>query len=401
MMPIAAKTRVAACAALILSLAGCANLNQQGAGGKPSLTLAPVAFSALPGWRDDHLAEALPAFALGCQQLALSPPDQTLGGSGTAATLGGQAGLWTSVCAAARAVPPGDEAAARAFFEGHLQAYAVGNNGQTQGLFTGYYEPQIDGSRSRSGRYQTALLSRPVDLVQADLGTFADDLKGRRISGRVENGALVPYYSRAEIEGGALARRRLDLLYVADPIDAFVLQIQGSGRIQLPNGRVARVTYDGQNGRTYVAIGKVLSDRGDIPPDQVSMQSIRAWLNAHPDQAAQMMDQNPSFVFFREISNIPADEGPPGAMGVPLTPERSIAVDRGFLPLGAPVWIDTTDPVTKQPLRRLMIAQDLGGAIKGPVRADVFWGWGSDAENKAGLMRQQGTDYVLLPKPTS
>jgi membrane-bound lytic murein transglycosylase A len=366
--------------------------------GVTKMGLAPVSFTALPGWASDHVAAAIPAFDLGCAKLAYTPPDQSLGGSGDAASLGGQAGMWTAVCAAARALPPGDEEAAREFLQTRFQAYAVTDNGSPTGLYTGYYEPQVAGARSRGGVYQTPIYSRPLDVMQVDLGAFADDLKGRRISGRISDGTLVPYYDRAQIEHGALRSRRAELLYLADPVDAFFLQIQGSGRVTLPTGKVVRVTYDGQNGRPYVPIGRVLSARGDIPSDQVSMQSIRAWLNAHPDQAADMMDQNPSYVFFREINNIDPDTGPPGSLGVALTPGRSIAVDRSFIPLGAPVWIDTTDPLDGSPIQRLMMAQDLGGAIRGPVRADLFFGWDADAAERAGKMRQKGREYVLLPK---
>ncbi len=300
----------------------------------------------------------------------------------------------------ARALPPGDDDAARAFVEHDLQPYAVAaDTGATTGLITGYYEPEARGARTRGGDYQTPLLSRPTDLIQVDLGDFADDLKGRSIGGRLQDGKLVPYYDRAQIEHGALAGRRLDLLYLADPIDVFVMQIQGSGRVKLPNGRVVRMVYAAQNGRPYIPIGRLLAQRGEIPIEQVTMQSIRAWLNAHPTMGAALMDENPSYVFFKEAANISPDEGPPGTLGVALTPGRSIAIDRKFIPLGAPVWIATTDPLDGSAWQRLMVAQDLGGAIRGPVRADIFFGWDADAENRAGRMRQQGSVYVLLPKP--
>jgi membrane-bound lytic murein transglycosylase A len=266
-------------------------------------------------------------------------------------------------------------------------------------LFTGYFEPEVSGSRSPGGVFRTPMLGRPGDLVQVDLGDFVDDLKGRAIVGRLQDGKLVPYYDRAQIEAGALAKRRLELLWLADPIDAYFLQVQGSGRVDLPDGRVVRVSYAGQNGRRSVLIGKVLAERGDIPLEQISLQSIRAWLVAHPDKATEVLDQNPSYVFFREVNNLRPDEGPPGALGVPLTPGRSIAIDRGFLPMGAPVYVATTDPVSREPLQRLTVAQDVGGAIRGPVRADIFFGWGHDAEDRAGRMREHGTEYVLLPKP--
>ena len=364
--------------------------------GPVTMTLSPVGFDRLPGWREDHPAEALPAFLAGCAAMQASP-DQGLGGSGEAGSRGGSPQSWQPACTAARALPPGDEAA-RSFFEAYFQPWAIAGNGNPTGLFTGYYEPEVRGARSPGGPYRVALLGRPTDMVQADLGAFLPELKGRNITGRLDRGRLVPYWDRAAIEAGALERQRLGLLWLTDPVDAFVLQIQGSGRVVLPEGRVVRVSYAGQNGRPYVPIGRVLAQRGQIPLDQVSMQSIRAWLDAHPAEAAEVMNQNPSFVFFREVIGVRPDEGPPGALGASLTPGRSVAVDRAFIPLGAPLWLDTTDPVSGSRLQRLVLAQDLGGAIKGPVRADFFWGWGKEAEEKAGRMREQGQDFVLLPR---
>jgi membrane-bound lytic murein transglycosylase A len=225
-----------------------------------------------------------------------------------------------------------------------------------------------------------------------DLGRFRPAWHGERIAGRVVSGNLVPYPSRAEIERGALDADRLALFWVDDPVDAFFLQVQGSGRVALPNGTQIRLGYDGQNGQPYVAIGKKLVERGALTVDQVSLQSIRAWIKAHPDQADTLMDENPSYVFFREL----AGDGPLGSEGVVLTAGRSLAVDRNFIPLGAPVYLATDDSTS--PLQRLMVAQDTGGAINGPVRGDVFWGFGADAETRAGNMRAQGKYYLLLPK---
>jgi membrane-bound lytic murein transglycosylase A len=390
---------IAAGAMLALALSGC--------GQEPAKTLTPAAtapaqmglsavgFDKLPGWTADHAAEAVPPFLASCGRMA----DESLGGSGEAAKRGGMPAFWRTACEAAAAVPPGDDAAARAFFEARFQPYAVTSNGSPTGLFTGYYEPEVRGARSPGGGYDVPLLSRPNDLITADLGTFSDDLKGRRVTGRVQSGQLVPYYDRGEIVRGALNGKRLEILWLADRVDAFFLQIQGSGRVRLPDDRVVRVSYSGQNGRPYVPIGRVLADQGQIPLEQVTMQSIRAWLESHPAEAEAIMDRNPSYVFFRELNGVRPDEGPPGAMGAALTPGRSIAVDKTFIPLGTPVWVDTTDAVDGTKLQRLMVAQDLGGAIKNPVRADIFFGWGHAAEDRAGRMHQPGTEYMLLPKP--
>lgn len=390
----------------LAALAGCVQqpVAPRTAAPKHGLALAPVAFAAVPGWREDRPSEAMPAFLAGCRALAAMPADQEMGGQGEAAARGGAPAQWRPACDAAQAVAPGDDAAARGFFEAWFQPYAVSDSGEpkataAQGLYTGYFDPEVSGARSPGAGFNTPLLGRPADLVQVDLGDFVEDLRGRSIAGRVQDGRLAPYYDRAQIVGGVLARRRLELLWLADPVDAFILQIQGSGRVDLPGGKVVRVSYAGQNGRPYVPIGRVLADRGQIPLDQVSMQSIRAWLAAHPEQADEVMNQNPSYVFFREVDTLRPDQGPPGAMGVPLTPGRSAAVDRAFIPLGAPLFVATTDPVSGAPMQRLVLAQDLGGAIRGPVRADLFFGWGREAEDRAGRMRQHGTQYLLLPRP--
>ena len=393
----------------MLALAGC--VPQPPGGARPgvpqaehALKLVPTPFDKVPGWREDRLAEALSAFLVNCRALGAMPAETPLGGAPELAARAGAPAYWRPACEAAKTVPTGDDRAARAFFEANFEADAVtdvganANTDHADGLFTGYFDPEVPGSRSPGGKYRTPLLGRPGDLVQVDLGEFVDDLKGRAVVGRVQDGKLVPYYDRAQIEAGALARRRLELLWLADPVDAYFLQVQGSGRVDLPDGHVVRVTYAGQNGRHSVLIGKVLADRGDIPRDQLSLQSIRAWLLAHPDQVDNVLDQNPSYVFFREINDLRPDQGPPGALGVPLTPGRSVAVDRAFLPLGVPVFVATTDPVSNTPWRRLTMAQDVGGAIRGPVRTDIFFGWGRDAEDRAGRMRQKGTEFVLLPK---
>jgi membrane-bound lytic murein transglycosylase A len=384
-----------------LLLAGCIAVPvPQPPGPADRLGLVPSSFAALPGWAQERHAELLPAFAESCRRFAALPPDRALGGADAAAPRAGRVSDWLPLCAEAAALPPGDDAAVRAFLERRFRPWLAQNVAGPQpdpfGLFTGYYEPEVAGSRRRRPG-SAPLHQRPPDLVMVELGEFAEDLRGRRTAGRVEQGRLVPYATRAEIVRGALDGRRLELLWVDDPVDAFFLQVQGSGRVNLAEGGVARVGFAGQNGHPYVPIGRVLVDRGAMTLEQVNMQSIRAWLAANPAEAGAVMDQNPSYVFFREIRGLAPNEGPPGAFGVPLTPERSIAVDRSFIPLGIPVFIDVPHPVTGQPWRRTLMAQDVGGAVRGPVRGDVFWGWGAAAGEAAGRMRGRGTWWLLLP----
>lgn len=366
------------------------------------LTLTPANFADLPGWSADTPAPALQALDRSCRKIAQLRDDVVIKPEG----IGGTARDWREPCAAAAATPADNEAAARLFFERWFVPYLAGNNGDPNGLFTGYFEPELKGSLTRGGRYVVPLYGRPADLVTVDLGLFREDWRGTSIAGRVHDGTLRPYPTRAEIEAGALKsiHRRdgapLELVWVDDAIDAFFLQIQGSGLVDLDDGRVMRVGYAASNGRPYVAIGRELIQLGALQPGQVTMPAIRAWLIAHPAEAASVMDKDPSFVFFRPLPPpASADDGPPGAEGVPLTPGRSLAVDRRFLPLGVPVWLDAEDPLAKDKrLQRLFIAQDTGGAIRGPVRGDVFWGHGADAALRAGQMRSSGRYWIFLPR---
>jgi membrane-bound lytic murein transglycosylase A len=353
----------------------------------PRLTLSPASFADLAGWDGDATAEALPAFLKSCAALARLDPGKALGPDAVAGTAGG----WRGACEAAQGLGPVSDAAARRFFETHFVPWRVGNNGTATGLFTGYFEPELLGARQRGGVFQTPILKRPADLVSVDLGLFRPDWRGERTAGRVVAGALRPYATRAEIEAGALDQQHLAFLWVDDPIAAFILSIQGSGRIRLPDGSLVRVGYDGQNGWPYVAIGKLLVERGVMGVDDISLQSIEAWLRSHPDDAPALMDENRSYVFFRELQG----DGPIGAEGVVLTAGRSLAVDPSFLPQGVPLWVDAAQGATV--LKRLMVAQDTGGAIRGPVRGDVFFGFGAAAEASAGGMRATGGYYLLLP----
>ncbi len=359
----------------------------------PELALRPVTFDVLAGWREDALQDAVPAFLHTCRRFAKWSEDRMIGPRG----LGGRAQDWRPACAAAAKIAGDDTAGARNFFESHFTPFVVSWGGESEGLFTGYYEPLLRGSRRQSARYRVPLHARPDDLVTADLGRFDPKLKGRRFIGRVRKNRFEPYPDRAGIEAGAIADD-LTIVWVDDAIDAFFLHIQGSGRVQLENGEEIRVGYAGQNGRRYYAIGRELIKRGALTRSNVSMQGIRRWLEENPDAATSVMQLNPSYIFFRELKG----EGPLGALGVPLTPQRSIAVDRRHLPLGAPIWLDATRPdadagAPDKPFSRLLMAQDTGGAIRGAVRGDVFWGHGAAAAEIAGRMKHPGRWYLLLP----
>jgi membrane-bound lytic murein transglycosylase A len=371
---------------------------------EPVLQLQPIAFEAIEGWQQDDPGAAVAAFGRSCARLATRPDAQPVAGDPAMAPLAGSLAAWRGACAAA--IDPASPDQARAFFEDWFQPYLVTDRGQELGLFTGYYEPLLHGSRRFGGAYTVPLYRAPDDLIRVDLGRFKPELAGQAITGRVDGQQFVPYYARVDIDAGALDGRGLELVWVDDPVAKFFLQIQGSGQIQLDDGARIRVGYAGQNGHQYHAIGRDLVALGAMTIDEVSLQSIRDWLIANPEQADAIMARNGSYVFFDERSGLDPADGPIGAQGVPLTAGRSLAVDQRYIPLGAPVWLDTTAPWPEGegPLRRLLIAQDTGGAIKGPVRGDVFWGTGARAEAIAGRMRSQGRYVVLLPKaaiPTS
>ena len=380
--------------ALIAALAACAPTKPP-APPPDRLVLTPASFADLRGWTSDGVGAALAAFKKSCTRRLGFADSAAVGPQGLAGTVAD----WRPPCAAAGTVDERDDTVARGFFETWFRPYRCANNSTTDGLFTGYYEPELTGARGRGPGFETPLMKRPPDLVAVELGDFRADWRGERIAGRVVDGRLKPYETRAQIEAGALDRLNLGFLWVGDPVAAFFLQVQGSGRIDLPDGSQVRVGFDGQNGWPYVAIGRAMIERGLIDRENATMPGIRAWLLAHPAEAKDILDANPSYVFFREI----AGDGPVGSEGVVLTPGRSLAVDTKFLPLGAPFWLDAAEDA--EHTERLIIAQDTGGAIRGPVRGDVFWGHGPDAERRAGTMRAHGGYFLLLPKtvavPTS
>ena len=351
----------------------------------PAKPLQPARWSDLPGWSEDDPLAAWPAFLQSCRGMAGKPHWPQ----------------WSAVCEDARTVPAKDSKAVRQFLETRLEPYLLTNpDGSASGLVTGYYEPLLRGSRTRTAKYTQPVLGVPPDLLTIDLSDVVPDLKNLRLRGRLVGNRVVPYYSRAEISGHGLEKSYPEkvLLWVDDAIELFFLQIQGSGRVKLPNGSMVRLGYADQNGHPYKAIGRVLADRGDIPIEQASMQGIQAWARANPSRLPELLNANPSYVFFREMPvKGNGEEGPQGALGVPLTPGRSIAVDTRHVPLGAPVFLSTTQPNSAVPLTRLVLAQDTGGAIRGVVRADFFWGFGADAGAQAGRMKQAGQMWVLLP----
>lgn len=352
------------------------------------LTIMPVNFAALPGWNSDNLDGTIEALARSCSKLKAQDQTRIFGDPAWNIKVGD----WASACGH---IENGQAAAdPRGFFQMFFTPYEATAGAYKEGLFTGYYEASLRGSHTRNDTYNTPLLKRPDDLVMVELGKFRDALKGQRIAGRVVNGALKPYETRADIEAGKLKDAEA-LIYVDDPVDAFFLQIQGSGRVLLEDGSEMRVGYAGQNGHVYYAIGRELVKRGHMDKDQVSMQSIRDWLEAHPDQATEFMNLNPSYVFFTALTG----EGPLGAQNVTLTPGRSIAIDRTKIPYSTPLWLSIEEPVAgKGDLQRLVIAQDTGGAIKGPIRGDYYWGYGDEAAHNAGLMKATGRYWLLLPR---
>ena len=344
----------------------------------------------MPGWDSDAQDAVWPAFRIGCRALL--------------ADLKAQA-LWQRPCTDAEQVDGNSTSNIRTFFETHFIPYRVAAaDGRDVGRVTGYYEPLLKGSRERTTQFAVPLYAPPDDLLTVELSDLYPELKDKRVRGRVDGRKVVPYWTRAEIEHGATPLPAIPLMFVADPVEAFYFEIQGSGRIELADGSVLRLGYADQNGHPYKSIARVLIDRGDLPRERASLAGISAWAKAHPGETRALLDENPSFVFFREVpppvpNSLEARiDGPIGTLGVPLLAQRTIAVDSRSIPLGAPVFLATTLPLSKTPLERLVMAQDTGGAIRGAVRADYFWGFGPQAGREAGRMLQDGRMWLLWPK---
>ena len=347
-------------------------------------TFQAAKWDDLPGWSDDDIAAAWPAFLLSCRGMTSRPHGPA----------------WRRVCDLAKAANDKADFNPRRFFEQNLKPYAIVNGESgANGMVTGYYEPLLQGSRQRSKGFEQPVRGVPDDLLTIDLSSVFPELKDKRVRGRIEGNKVVPYWSRAEIveRGDKLPGKTL--LYTDDAVELFFLQVQGSGRVKMNDGSTVRLNYADQNGHPYQSIGRVLVARGELKLEEASMQGIQAWARANPKRLDDLLNANPSYVFFREVPN--SKDGPVGALGVPLTAERSIAIDPRSVPLGAPVFLATTRPNSPQAMNRLVMAQDTGGAIKGAVRADFFWGFGKEAGEQAGRMKQNGRLWVLWPKDSA
>jgi membrane-bound lytic murein transglycosylase A len=381
---------LALAAALILDI-GAAAAEPAGPLRLPDTALEPVGFADLDGWAADDHARAFAAFRASCAPLvrARAPDERPL-----AAALG-------QVCRRALALTPADDGKAREFFEANFRPLRISRLGDAQGFVTGYYEPIVEGSRFPTREFTVPLYRRPPDLAAPG------ERKGEAFPNRgpafrrTNNGKLVPYYDRGEIEDGALDGRHLEICWLKDPFAALIIQIQGSGRVRLEDGLVMRVNYAAHNGFPYTPIGRILIEGGLVPREQMSLERIRQWMRDNPEQTKELRRKNQGFVFFR-IAGL-ADEGEPtGGEGVRLTPGRSIAVDRPMHLYGTPFFIEAELPIdgvgAKTPWRRLTIAQDTGSAIVGPARADIYFGVGDDAGRIAGRVRHPARVVMLVPR---
>jgi membrane-bound lytic murein transglycosylase A len=344
--------------------------------------LKPTTWEDIDGLSQDNLSLAWPAWMQSCSTLVNKP-------------------IWQKACNAAtqlnsQTADKPSTVAVQAYFKQYFSVYKTTNiDGADSGLITGYYEPILKGSRTKSAQYPYPLYQPPSDLITVELDSIYPELKYKRVRGRLVGNKLVPYYNRAEIELDASPIKGHEFIYIDDIIDVFFLQIQGSGLVQLEDGEQVHVGYANQNGQAYNSIGRLLIERGELTASNASMQGIKNWARNNLSKLRELLNNNPSYVFFRELpAGLP---GPLGALGVPILAERSVAVDPKFVPLGAPVFLSTTEPNSAKPLKRMMMAQDTGGAIKGGVRADFFWGAGFEAGTKAGAMKQAGKIWVLLP----
>jgi membrane-bound lytic murein transglycosylase A len=370
--------------AALIFLNGCVTTSQPPATlPRPSVRYEPARWSQVSGWQADQAQEAWSAFLQSCAA------------KGAALAL-------KNACSAARTQVVANGAQARQFFESYFAPYRIVQIDAARlttdsGLITGYYEPLLRGSRQASAAFKTPLYAPPDDMLTIELGDLFPELQGKRVRGRLQGKKVLPYFDRAALQGQAAPKGK-ELVWVDSAVDAFFLEVQGSGRVQLDDGKTIRLAYADQNGQPYRSIGRYLVDRGELTLDESSAPAIRRWIELHPTRLQEVLNANPSVVFFREERIDDPLQGPKGSLGVPLTAGRSVAVDPSFVPLGTPLFLSTTLPASDLPLQRLVMAQDTGGAIRGVIRADLFWGFGAAAGESAGLMKQQGRLWLLWPK---
>lgn len=356
-----------------------------------------VGWGALPGWENDDLQLVWKGFINNCKGLM-----RPTGGSLTAQARATPR-AWQPVCAAAAQAKldaaTATTASVRQFIQQHLQPWRLldGAGKTAKNTVTGYYEPLVHASRTRQGSYQWPLYAPPADLLTIDLGAVYPELAGKRVRGKLSGKRVVPYDTRAEIAASPDRQPKV-LVWVNDPVEAFFLQIQGSGRARLDNGQTIRLAYADHNGRPYASIGQWLAKQGELPLAQASMQNIKLWAQRNPGRVQEMLNANTAMVFFNEEQLHDTELGPKGAYGIPLIGQRSVAVDTTFVPLGTPVYLVTQYPASNQPLQRLVFAQDTGAAIKGAARTDYYWGFGDEAGAQAGRMKQSGEMWLLWPK---
>ncbi len=382
----------AACLAAILLLASCGREPAP----EPDVRYQPVAFSALPGWTEDEQRAALPALGRSCGRLLGQPDDAKVGPEALELTAADWRPFCETIAGLETEAPGVDSLTLREVLEWHLQPVAVSDpGGDAEGTFTGYYESELEGSLTRRPGYEVPLLGPPPGLALDEVGggLFGGERREELRFDAADGRRALP--DRAAIEQGALAGYSEPVIWLADPVEAHILHIQGSGRVRLPDGDHVRVGYAGSNGKPFTGIAGVLLEEGLVERGQADMASVRRWLKANPEQARRLMWRNARYIFFRRIEGA----GPIGAEGVALTPGRSLAVDTRYVPLGAPLWLDTLRPRVGEPLRRLVVAQDVGSAIKGQVRGDFFFGAGEEAFQEAGRMKRPGRYWLLLPRP--
>lgn len=360
---------------------------------KPELTFEPVPFSDLPGWADDDHLSAFKAFVRSARAIG-----KVEGSASGKTRVANNALVAAARSAAEQAASISTAAAAKSFFEAAFVPHRIVHRG-AEGLLTGYYEPVLAGSRTESKEFCFPVYRRPADLVnlvgEAERGALADGLTHARKTAQ----GVEPYATRADIENGALEGQGLELIWLADPVDTFFMHIQGSGRIRFPGGDTIRITYDGKNGHPYTSIGRYLIDAGLFAANDMSLDALKVWLAADPERGRRVMQENQSFIFFREIEN--EDDGPLGALEIPLSSGRSLAVDTGYHAIGTPVYVSAptlTPWAAGESFARLMIAQDVGSAIRGPERGDIYFGSGDEAGRLAGTTKHPGKFFVLLPR---